>query len=682
MAEPGVAAANSTQNGSYLEAPLPLSAYVAFECLSKPLALRKPVKTIAAYSLDQVRSAVAAAEDLARAGLHVFGMLAYEAAPAFDSKMAVHRDPLSEDYPLVLFRAFKTEDSEEVCSLPVPRRSDHNSSLPTTMQPSSLEFAGGPLQPSVDYPTYSKAIDSVREEIRKGNTYQTNHTMRLRGSFHGNHLALLDRLLTAQSCGYGAYLDLGRYKILSASPERFFSWDVTNGIIEARPMKGTAPRGLDAASDAANKEYLKTSPKERAENLMIVDLLRNDLSRCAVSGTVTVPSLFRVEKFPTVWQMTSTVSCRSKPNLPLNDILTALFPCGSITGAPKISTMKIIRDLECSPRGVYCGSLVYLSPGLSRIEASVPIRTAVIDSLTCELEYGVGGGITWDSRPQSEWDECGAKSRVLRRALDPFADLKPSNQEFELLETMRMESDGSVVLLEGHLERALASADCFDIPLTRDAILSALSNLNPKQDGLRVRLTVSKQGCIGITTAALPAPFRTKQKVTLASQSIDQRDVYYYHKTTRRGMYEQLKKTTDPSSSYFDVLLHNSNGEVTEFSIGNLVIELPLDSAPTDLTTEEEHDDRDSAVELDTSSPFDPSSFPNPRAGYGLFTPPVSSGLLPGVFRNMLLKGGFVTERKVGKEEIEGARCWMVNAVRGFVEVEVQGLGQGVDEKL
>ena len=673
-----------------------VSAYIAFESLSSPLLFRGvPEKTISAYSIDDVAQIIKEAESLALSGLHVVGMLSYESAPAFDKKMKVRDRDAAERYPLALFHAYRADQVVE------------NGRLLDDSTEAAFEV--GAFEPSVDYTTYARAIDAVREEIRQGNTYQTNHTFRLRAPFSGNHFAFLDRLLRLQKAGYGAYFDAGRYKILSASPERFFRWTrgtgleigtrdglagsqvLANGaaaretgILETRPMKGTAPRGLSSKQDRANREHLKTSEKERAENLMIVDLLRNDLSRIAVRGTVEVPRLFSVEDFPTVWQMTSTVSCSTKPELSLMDLLSALFPCGSITGAPKHSTMRIIADLECSPRGVYCGSLLYLSPGLSLVEASVPIRTAVLDSEAGVIEYGVGGGITWDSTPQGEWEECEAKARVLHRACD--AGFEKKEEVWELLETIRMEGSGEVLLMEGHLERLNESAEYFGVVVRRDSVRDAIEETQRKvgKDGLRVRMTVDRNGTVNVTTARLPPPFRTPRVVDLASKAIDQGEVWYYHKTTRRESYEAMKASVPTDA--FDALLWNAWGEATEFTIGNLVVELPLGSAVDDGTeTDEgtegapsEDGESEGTTEPDSDcslSPMDPTTFPQPRSGFGLFTPPVDSGLLPGVFRGMLVDQEVVKERVIRVAELQGKRLWLTNAVRGFVEVELRGAG-------
>ncbi|GIF23701.1 para-aminobenzoate synthetase/4-amino-4-deoxychorismate lyase [Actinoplanes tereljensis] len=260
---------------------------------------------------------------------------------------------------------------------------------------------------------HARAVDAVRKRIAAGDTYQCNLTDRLETDFTGDPFALYAQLATAQRGGYNAYLDLGRYVIASASPELFF--EQSGNKIRTRPMKGTAERGQDATHDREQAQRLRTSAKEQAENVMIVDLLRNDLGRIAELGTVEVTDLFTLEPYPTVWQMTSEITARLRPGTGLADIFTALFPCGSITGAPKTSSMAIIRDIERGPRGVYCGAIGMLAPPTEPLRArfNVAIRTAVIDRQTGRAVYGAGGGITWGSDPAAEHAELLAKAAVL-----------------------------------------------------------------------------------------------------------------------------------------------------------------------------------------------------------------------------------------------------------------------------
>ena len=266
-------------------------------------------------------------------------------------------------------------------------------------------------RPSVDEDGYRRAIAEIRKRIGLGDTYQLNYTFRLRSHIAGDTIAFYADLIEAQRGAYGAYLDTGEVIIASASPELFF--ELSGGRLTTRPMKGTAPRGRWAEEDNALASALATSEKDLAENLIIVDLLRNDLGRVSEFGSVRAESLFRVERYETVWQMTSTVTSTVQPGTGIIDVFRALFPCGSVTGAPKPRTMEIIAHLEAEPRGVYCGAIGYIEPGGGRAVFSVPIRTVTIEPATGAADYGVGGGITWDSTSAGEYAETVVKSRVL-----------------------------------------------------------------------------------------------------------------------------------------------------------------------------------------------------------------------------------------------------------------------------
>ena len=374
-----------------------------------------PVGVIEARRPDEVRDALSAVEAATARGLWAAGLCAYEAAPGLDPALTVQQrrsgDPF-EDFPLVWFSLF---DDVEAATLP--------------------ETAGqepvGPLdawRPSIDRVRYDGAIARIREHIAAGDTYQVNHTLRLRARIEGDDRGLYRDLCLAQRGSFAAYLNIGRYRVLSASPELFFR--IEGDRITTRPMKGTAARGRWPAEDDDAAARLVSSEKDRAENAMITDLLRNDLGRIARPGTVEVPVMFEAERYETVWQMTSTVTAQLRTGAGLVEAFGALFPSGSVTGAPKVRSMQIISELEDSPRGIYCGSVGYLAPpgsGEPRATFNVAIRTVMLDSDSGLAEYGVGGGITHDSRADAEYDEVLAKARVLTVR-------RPG---FELLETLR-----------------------------------------------------------------------------------------------------------------------------------------------------------------------------------------------------------------------------------------------------
>lgn len=366
------------------------------------LAFADPVEVIVAERLEEVRPALDAAERAATRGLHAVGFVAYEAAPAFDPAL-VARPPGT--LPLAWFGVFRS---------PEPAAGEVRGEGPASSE--RAPFTLSPWEPNIPRERYDAEIDLIREAIARGETYQVNHTLRLRANFAGDATSFYRRLLAAQGACYGALLDTGRHQIVSVSPELFFSR--RGARVTTRPMKGTRPRGRSLEEDEAAARALAASAKDRAENLMIVDLLRNDLGRVARIGSVRVPRLFEVERYRTVWQMTSTVEAEVPEGKSLASLFAALFPCGSVTGAPKIATTRLIAALEEAPRGVYCGAVGWVRPGGDCV-FNVAIRTVQIDAVTGVAEYGVGGGITWDSTSEGEYAEALAKAAVLTYAARP-----------------------------------------------------------------------------------------------------------------------------------------------------------------------------------------------------------------------------------------------------------------------
>ncbi|MBV9926681.1 MAG: aminodeoxychorismate synthase component I [Acidobacteria bacterium] len=551
-----------------------------------------PVEVVSARTLDEVRPALRRVERAASEGLYAVGFVAYEAAPAFDQALAAR--PHSKDLPLLWFGLF--EGASEVKN-------------------AAGEFRVSGWKSSVCRAEYERNVEAVREAIARGDTYQVNYTFRLRARFEGDDFALYERLRAAQRSGFGAYVNAGRFRVLSASPELFFRR--RGRRVETRPMKGTAARGRWREEDETAAALLRTSEKERAENLMIVDLLRNDLGRVAETGSVKVEELFRVERYPTVWQMTSTVAATLRGGVTLEELFAALFPCGSVTGAPKVSTSRFIAALEDAPRGVYCGAVGFVAPG-GDAAFNVAIRTVVVDRETKEAVYGVGGGVTWDSTPGGEYEEALAKARLLH---EDAAD-------FELLETMLLDESGYRLLGE-HLARLEASADYFGIPVDVSEVLEALARHAEEHGGdtRRVRLLVSQNGRARVESAPLDELPRGPLRVALARTPVRKSDRFLFHKTTNRGAYESRRAE---ARGVFDVLLWNEEGELTEFTNGNVVVELEGKR----------------------------------------WTPPRACGLLAGTFRAKLLRDGAVSERVLTKGDFESAsRVWFVNGVRGWVEV-------------
>ena len=412
-----------------------------------------------------------------------------------------------------------------------------------------------------------------------------------------------------------AYLDTGRFALCSASPELFFTLD--GQTITGRPMKGTLKRGRTNTEDAARAAWLQADPKNRAENVMIVDMIRNDLGRIAETGSVHVPELFSAERYPTLWQMTSTV--RAQTRAPLSEIFTALFPCASITGAPKVSTMGIIRALETTPRRIYTGSIGFLAPG-RQAHFNVAIRTLLVDRAQASAEYGLGGGIVWDSTASGEYEEALLKAQILTRPA-------PS---FDLFTTLCWTPSEGCFLRERHIRRLADSAFYFGFNLDVAALEAYLDQLTESfSEPMRVRITLTRHGTLAHQAVPLPEKSATPLRVSLAPAPVNSEEVFLFHKTTRREMYPPPAPGTDES------LLYNQRGELTEFTIGNLI------------------------AELDNQ----------------LVTPPLDCGLLPGTMRAELLESGQIREKIIRIEDLP--RCtqlWLVNAVRGWVRVQLDFL--------
>lgn len=562
------------------------------------LELVRPVGTLEARAPDQVVEVLAEAQAAAARGLWVAGFVAYEAAPGLDPALAVRRpgpaDPFP-DLPLAWFGLFA--EARE----PEPLRPPEEVPEPLTWRP------------SVDRSAYDTAVARIREAIAAGDTYQVNHTFRLRARLDREARELYRDLALAQRGAYAAYLRAGRYRICSASPELFFRLDGSR--ITTRPMKGTAPRGRWLEEDEEAARRLLASAKDRAENAMIVDLLRNDLGRIAVPGGVGWEQLFRVERYETVWQLTSTITAELRAGVGLPEIFRALFPSGSVTGAPKVSTMRLIAELEDSPRGVYCGTVGYLAPpsaGEPGARFNVAIRTLVLDAETGLAEYGVGGGITFDSSVSAEYEEALAKARVLGP--------RPS---FALLETLRFEPERGFADLAEHLERLAASAAYFGFPFRRDAALEALDRAVGEEPA-RVRLLLERDGTCSAEPGPLPPTHPEPVRVALDEEPVDPADVWLYHKTTRREPYERRRRRRPDVE---DVVLTNTLGEVTETTIANLAV----------------------------------------RLGGAWVTPPREAGLLAGTLRERLLREGRLRERRVRIEEVRAAEALaLVSSVRGW----------------
>jgi para-aminobenzoate synthetase/4-amino-4-deoxychorismate lyase len=555
------------------------------------MAFSHPVEVVYARSLDEVAPALAHIEDaVEQKGLFAGGFISYEAAPAFDSANIVRP---ACPHPLLWFGLYK---KGVAISLPNPA----NPPLPQTWTP------------SVSREQFDRAIDRIKEHIFSGDTYQVNYTFRMEAPFVGDPLSLFGALAHAQQSPLCAFVDTGDFAVCSASPELFFS--LKGDLLVSRPMKGTARRGLYFEQDEEILAWLEKSSKNRAENVMIVDMIRNDMGRIARTGTVEVPKLFSVERYPTVFQMTSTVTARTDASL--CSIMDALFPCASITGAPKVNTMAIIAELETTPRGVYTGCVGLIRPGRKAL-FNVAIRTVVVEKAANSAIYGVGGGILWYSDTRDEFDECRLKAGVLTRKMP----------DFKLFETLLWTPGEGFFLFDEHLLRICRAATYFGFKADRPKMALALEALAQGfgKDSRRVRLLLAQNGEIELEDSPAPAANASDAPVRLklAQSPVDEKNPFLYFKTTCRDFYTQAKKQSPDCD---DILFYNSKGQITESTIANVVVELN-----------------------------------------GFFvTPPVECGLLGGTFRARLLSEGKIVERPVSVAQVqeEGAKIFLINSVR------------------
>ena len=559
----------------------------------QPLFFTEPINIIVASHQEEVLAKFSDVQRAVDSGYYAAGYVSYEAAPGFDEAFQV-KD--GTRMPLLWFGIFEKPSSFE---------GQGNSS-----------FHLSDWTSKTSQPLYQAGFEKIKSEIKQGNTYQVNYTLRLQSQFSGDDYAFYQQLVKAQDSNYSAYLHTGQFQILSASPELFFHWK--DDVITTRPMKGTVKRGLHYDEDLVQAHWLADSVKNQAENVMIVDLLRNDVGVVAEQGSVHVPALFEIEQYPTVWQMTSTVQAKTRGETTVMDIFKALFPCGSITGAPKIKTMDIIHQVEAAPREVYCGAIGYITPNREAI-FNVPIRTVWIDSETGQAEYGAGGGITWDSELTDEYEEALLKAKLL-------TVVRP---DFQLLESFRLEN-GEYYLLEHHMERLMQAAQYFSFSILESDVKNKLVEFAKHHSSgiYKVRLLVSKSASVevsGQTITEIPSPVSIK----LADSPIATNHPFLYFKTTNRAAYEAFQKQ---HNNYFDVLLWNEQGEMTEFTNGNLVVKL------------------------------------NGK----LYTPPVRCGLLAGTFRRELLDRKEIQEKIIAKAELQDAEeIWFINSVRKWLKVEL-----------
>ena len=566
-----------------------------------------PVEIIACDAPGDIGDALDAIAGAGARGLYAAGFMAYELGYALEPRLAA-RMPPARTAPLIWMGLF-----------PKPM------TLSWTEARRAL-YAGRPAagwevrdsRYSLDRGAYLDRVGAVRDYIASGDVYQINLTFKYLFQWRGDPVALYEELRRRQRVSYGALVSGPGWHVMSLSPELFF--ETVGGVITTRPMKGTAPRGHTGAEDAALASWLCSDEKSRAENLMIVDLLRNDLGRVSATGSVSVPELFAVESYRSVHQMTSIVRARLRPEAGIREVIEALFPCGSVTGAPKIRAMELIRELEPDPRGVYTGAVGAIDPdGDARF--NVAIRTLYLGP-DGRGEMGIGSGIVFDSSAEAEYDECLLKGQFLTAPHAPF----------QLIETMRWSRDEGYYLRDRHLDRLLASAERFCIPCVRGHIEAELDGLAAGLAGMsRVRLLLDEDGMLTLESAALEpsAVGRTDIRFALARRRIDSTDPFVYHKTTRRGSLDSERERLAHETGCDEVLFVNERGELTEGSYTTIFIE---------------------------------------RGGV-LLTPPLSCGLLDGTLRRDLLESRehHVEERVLYPADLGTADAvWLGNSVRGL----------------
>lgn len=567
------------------------------------LAFASALEVVSCRAVDEVPKALEIVDAWWQQGHWVVGMLTYEAAPAFDDALVAHS-------PGAMPVAWWARCAPPTVHHGSPPLTAHQNTLP------SLDW-----QPILARSAYGRAIAEIHRYIAAGDTYQVNYTFPLVADYPGHGSDLFLALHRAQpTAAHGAYLDLGRFVVCSVSPELFFSLD--GHRLLTRPMKGTAARGRYPAEDQRRIQDLGKSDKDRAENVMIVDMMRNDLGKVARPGSVRVEDLFRIESHPTVHQLTSTVSAESDASLP--QILAALFPCASITGAPKVRTMEIIRRLEIAPRGIYTGSLGWLAPATARTPRrahfNVAIRTATVDRRNRQVRFGTGGGIVWDSRADTEYEECRTKARILQATPPPF----------DLLETLRWHPERGYRHFRYHWQRLQASARYFAFDIDPDVLRRQL--LQPpaatelsSSGAQRVRWQVRRDGTFRRQWFAFTHLPRRPWSVVLDDRPVHADNPFLFHKTTHRRVYEDAAGRHPEAD---EVLLWNTRGELTEGLRTNVAIL---------------------------------------RDGRWL-TPPVECGLLAGVQRQRLLERGRLEEAVLPVEALQTAEAVvLINSLRGLI---------------
>lgn len=600
------------------------------------LLFHSPEYIIRADTFEDVARALEAIDEAHAKGLHTVGWISYEVAAAFEPRLARHITAKAHE-PLIWMMA--TAHREKLTASAV--RELFHSAARGNQRSNTIEITPA----AHDQQAYLDAFGKIQTFIQAGDVYQINHTFPSPVEVTGDPLALYQKLRASQPVAYGAYIDTGPgsddMKVLSLSPELFF--EKAGDKLTAKPMKGTAPRGSNNSEDTEISTLLRADEKSRAENLMIVDLIRNDLSRIAMKASVKTEALFQIEKYPTLFQMTSTITAKAKRGLKPSELLTAMFPCGSVTGAPKLRAMEIISELEKTPRGVYCGAIGHFSPATQRRpeawSLNVPIRTLCLPNSGAG-RLSVGSGIVADSNGEAEYQECLLKARFVTAPRPDFA----------IIETIRL-AEGRFHYLEHHLKRMKASAEYFDFDFDLLGIERALkehADCAPQGNIMRCRLLLTKEGHCSVTGTTLDVAeyidgcefseilaLPLAGTVKLSDRPVNERDLFFQHKTTLRTLFDHEYRLAQ-TEGHLDVLFLNGNSNVTEGAISTVYI----------------------------------------LKGQRVITPPVSDGLLPGIQRAAMIAAlpkANIDVRSISSAELFGADAILIgNAVRGLRRVILQ----------
>ena len=566
-----------------------------------PRLYRRPAEIVLAREMEEIVPALEKVRAGLQTGRHAAGYLAYEAGHAFDPKLrASARQGPGPLLCFGLFDGFETPD------------------LATLLLSPEAAYVGRPV-PRLSRENYGKAVERVREHLFAGDFYQANLTFGCDLAVAGDPLALYARLRRSSPVGWGGVLVHDGGAIISLSPEQFFT--ISDGILEARPMKGTAARLPDPAADRAQAETLATDEKQRAENLMIVDLMRNDLARVSLAGSVEVPDLFAVETYPTLHQMVSGIRSRLRVGCDAVDLLCTIFPCGSVTGAPKVAAIEALTRLEPEPRGAYTGSMGWIEPHRNgdpgNAAFNVLIRTLEWHRGSTKARLGLGSGLVVDSEPSNEWAECLLKGDFVRREA----------QDFDLIETMGFDPSEGIVELDRHLDRMKDSADDLGFQFDRHAARNELqaATFGRKQRAM-VRLLLSRSGAMAIQLKTYDDPGEVPVRVAVRPLPVDPSDFRLRYKTTDRRFLDLTRR----QAGEYETVFVDPDGQLTEGSRTSLFVE---------------------------------------REGK-LLTPPLSRGLMPGILRAKLIEEGRAEEAELTPADLEGG-FYVGNIVRGLIPAKL-----------